>query len=385
MLASRAPALSKSGDGQDLRQRAGLLVRRAARVGLAEHRLRLGVGVATLALHAAVVALADGLDRRVEAEDRPLAEAVGPTAAARVEQAEVVGPLAAVAVGLAQRERLVAVVEGGQARHRHTADGELGLHRRHADPVLVLLLVVVAADRRVVDRVRVLRPVWRAREPPGVLEPLVQPAGEVGRPLARAAVALGARQVGQVVEAADQVDGVVELLDAHAAPLHVAGALGPAVVVLVEPVDHGAHSAHREVVQLVTEPVVAGPAPDQGHGARELHRLVGVEVVRAGGRVARVVAEPVRALRDHLVGHDARPVVEDLGHLAQVEHVVLDLLELAHRDARERGVLGVGGEHPRIVGVAGADPPGALHGPERRRVLRGPGRASGSAGPRSSA
>ena len=92
---------------------------------------------------------------------------------------------------------------------------------------------------------------------------------------------------------------------------------------LVEPVDDGAHPADREVVQLVAEPVVAGPAPDQRDGARVLDRLVGVEVVRPV-RAARVVAEPVRALRDHLVGDDARPVVEDLGHVAQADQVVLD-------------------------------------------------------------
>jgi D-alanyl-D-alanine dipeptidase len=74
----------------------------------------------------------------------------------------------------------------------------------------------------------------------------------------------------RVVQAADQVDGVVELLDAHAAALDVAGALRPAVAVLVEALDRVAQVAPREVVQLVAEAVVAGPAPHERHRARDL-------------------------------------------------------------------------------------------------------------------
>jgi hypothetical protein len=99
------------------------------------------------------------------------------------------------------------------------------------------------------------------------------------RPLGGAAVALGARHVGQVVQAADEVDGVVELLRPHAAALDVPGPLRPAVAVLVEALDRVAERADGEVVELVTEAVVAGPAPHQRDGARELHELVGVEVV----------------------------------------------------------------------------------------------------------
>src|SRR5450755_476822 len=38
-------------------------------------------------------------------------------------------------------------------------------------------------------------------------------------------------------------------------------------------------------------------------------------------------------------------------------------------DGRERGVLAVGGEDPRVVGVAGGEPPGVRDRAERRRVL----------------
>ena len=66
-------------------------------------------------------------------------------------------------------------------------------------------------------------------------------------PVERRLVVLGLRQVGEVVEAADVVDGVVELLLAHAGALDVAQALRPAVVVGVELVGHVVHVAHREV------------------------------------------------------------------------------------------------------------------------------------------
>ena len=41
--------------------------------------------------------------------------------------------------------------------------------------------------------------------------------------------------------------------------------------------------------------------------------------------------------------------------------------ELPERDGRERGVLAVGGEQPRVVGVAGADERDARHGADRGR------------------
>ena len=111
------------GRGQDLRHRAGLLVRAARRRRLGEHRLRVGVGVAALLIrsHAPVVALADRLDGGVEREDLQVALAVGPAAAARVEHAAVVGPRAAVAVALAVGERGGAVVVGRQAGRRRAS------------------------------------------------------------------------------------------------------------------------------------------------------------------------------------------------------------------------------------------------------------------------
>ena len=74
----------------------------------------------------------------------------------------------------------------------------------------------------------------RGRVPPGGLEALPRGPRRVARPRVRAVVAGGARQVRQVVEPADRVDGVVELLVAHARALDVAQALGPAVAVGVE-------------------------------------------------------------------------------------------------------------------------------------------------------
>ena len=192
------------------------------------------------------------------------------------------------------------------------------------------------------------------------------------------AVALGRGHLGEVGEPADQVDGVVELLLAHALALDVAEALGPAVLVGVEVVDDVAHGAPREVVEPVEEAVVAAPAPHERDGARELDRLVGVAGVR-------VRAEVDRAVGDDLVRDLARLRVEPVRHLLERDQVGLDRLELAERDRRVRRVLAVGGEQPRVVGVAGADERDPV---ERRRSGAGRpcrGRRSGSAGPRPSA
>jgi hypothetical protein len=88
MLASRSSSGSKSGEGRISGSEPGLLVGRAARVRLAEHRLRLGVRIALLAARAEapVVALAHRLDGRVQAEDDPLALTLGAALAAGVEQ-----------------------------------------------------------------------------------------------------------------------------------------------------------------------------------------------------------------------------------------------------------------------------------------------------------
>ena len=73
------------------------------------------------------------------------------------------------------------------------------------------------------------------------------------------------------------------------------------------------------------EPLVTGPAPDQGHRGRVLRRLVGVARVRVG-------AEEDRPVRGHLV-HDLAAVgVDHLRHVAQRPQVVLD----RRRTARPR-------------------------------------------------
>jgi hypothetical protein len=99
---------------------------------------------------------------------------------------------------------------------------------------------------------------------------------------------------------------------------------------------------------------------------------VAVEVVglRAVGRGRlRVVAEPDRAVGHRLVDDDAGAVVKDLGDVAQRAQVVLGHLELAEGDGREVRVLAVGGEDPRVVGVAGAEPAGVCDRPQRGREL----------------
>ena len=65
----------------------------------------------------------------------------------------------------------------------------------------------------------------------------------------------------------------------------------------------------------------------------------------------------------------AGAAVDDVGRLAQRAHVVLDRPELADRHHRERGVLAVRAEQPRIVGEAGAQPAGARELARGRRVL----------------
>jgi hypothetical protein len=115
----------------------------------------------------------------------------------------------------------------------------------------------------------------------------------------------------------------------------------------------------REVEHLVAEPVVARPAPDQRHGARELDDLVRVEV-RLAVR-GRALAVPDRAVGDDLVRDDPGAVVEDVRDVADRAHVVLDRAELAERDARVRCVLTVDGEDPRVVGESGTDPADRRH------------------------
>ena len=241
----------------------------------------------------------------------------------------------------------------GEAQARHPVDQQLGLHRRDPDPVALLDLGAVRAQR-----VGVL---GHLGHPPGALEAVEQVLGPGLRPAAGGAVALRAREVGEVQQAADGVDGHVELLGTHALPLHVPGPLEPAVTVGVQLGHRPAHPVDGEAVQLVAEAVVAGPAPDQGERAGELDRLVGVALVL-------VRAEVDAAVGDHLVDHLAGVAVGHPAHVAQGAQVILDRAELAGGHAGEGGVLAVGGEQPRVVGKAGAQEADARHRARGRRV-----------------
>ena len=224
--------------------------------------------------------------------------------------------------------------------------GQLGLHRRHADPVLLLDLRWSALsesaywlDPRSTTCRRTSRAAcWRGRSPTW----------------RRRSVVLVLGHVGEVVEAADQVDGVVELLLAHALALDVAQALGPAVLVGVELAGDVPQRAPREVVEVGRG---SGRRPSSARPARPRDGNLAVSSVLPGVGVG---AEVDRAVGDDLVRDLAGVGVEVVGDLAQRAQVVLDRLELAERDRRERRVLAVGGEHPRVVGVAGADERRAL-------------------------
>src|SRR6185312_17311127 len=93
---------------------------RPAGRGLTEHRLsqRVEVSLLLARTQATVVALADRLDRRIQAEDDLLALAVRRAGAARVEQPGVERRSPAEAAVLATRQRGVAVVE-----RCHAGDG----------------------------------------------------------------------------------------------------------------------------------------------------------------------------------------------------------------------------------------------------------------------
>jgi hypothetical protein len=75
------------------------------------------------------------------------------------------------------------------------------------------------------------------------------------------------------------------------------------------------------------------------------------------------------AVGHSFVHHDSRAVVEDVGDVAQRAQVILDRLELPQRHGRERRVFAVGGEEPRVVREAGAEPACARDRAERRRKL----------------
>ena len=353
--------------GEDLRHRAGLLVGGAAGGRLGEHRLGVRIGVALLLVGAEtpVVALAHRLDGGGQGEDLEVALTVGAAAAAGVEEAQAARPRPAEARVLTPGEGGGAVRVGGDPGRDLVATRQLGLHRDLADPVLLEGLGVA----RLQQRVGVL---LGGAVPPCALELALKPVGQAGRPRARGAVVLGVGHVGEVEQGPHVVDPVVQLLRAHARALDVARALGPAVAIDVQALIDGLQVALGEVVHVVHEGLVARPAPDEGHRAGELDRLVGVEVVglaAVGVGGLRVVAEVDRPVRDGLVNDDARAVVEDVRDVAQRPKVVLGGLELAERQSGERRVLAIGGEDPRVVGEPRSEPPGVGHRSERGREL----------------
>jgi hypothetical protein len=69
------------------------------------------------------------------------------------------------------------------------------------------------------------------------------------------------------------------------------------------------------------------------------------------------------------VHDDPRIVVEDDRDVLESSQVVLDRRKLTERDRGERGVLAVGAEDPRIVGVAGGKPTSVRDGAEWRGEL----------------
>ena len=79
-----------------------------------------------------------------------------------------------------------------------------------------------------------------------------------------------------------------------------------------------------------------------------------------------VGAEPDRAVGDDLVHDLAGALVGDLGDVAQRAHVVHVGSNWPSATLGERRVLAVGGEHPRVVGPAGAAEADAVDGAARR-------------------
>src|SRR5215204_4503799 len=194
---------------EDLRHRTGLLVRRITRGRFGEHRLSQRVRVALLLTgsESPIVALADRLDRCRQPEDNLLACPGRATAATGVEQPEVERPRPAVAGILATVQRGRAMSAGSEPGNDLTVDHQLGLHRGLPDPVLLERLAVVF-----LQRVGVLLP---SVVPPCVVELSAQFVRQIHRPVICRLVALVLRHVGQVVQAADEVDSVVELLRTH--------------------------------------------------------------------------------------------------------------------------------------------------------------------------
>ena len=216
---------------EDLRHRARLLVGRAAGRRLGEHRLGVGVRVALLlaGAEAAVVALADRLDRRWSARRstaRPCPS--GPPPQPVWNRPRLPGRRRCSRGSRARRARsspCSSAASPGTARRRPSARPPSA-----SAPIQCFWKTARCPGRSASRRTGCA---WRV--PPGRLE-LLRAARRRGRsPTSTVAVvALGRAPCRRGRKAADEVDGVVELLRAHARALDVAEALGPAVVVGVE-------------------------------------------------------------------------------------------------------------------------------------------------------
>ena len=242
---------------------------------------------------------------------------------------------------------------GARAGLGRPAAGQLGLHRRHADPVPLEELVVA----RILERVRV-RPARRrtTRPPRTALEvarlAVAQPRWP-GRPCGG--------HVGEVEQAADRVDGVVELLLAH--PRRARRCRGPRASRRRRrrALDDVAHVAHARTRTSRRGTRRRRSSARSARRARELRRLVGVARVGVARRSTPAVGVtswttlPLSPLITWLTSRSAA-------------QVILDRAELAGGDRGERRVLAVGGEHPRVVGPAGAEPARLGDGADRRRV-----------------
>jgi len=185
------------------------------------------------------------------------------------------------------------------------------------------------------------------RHPPGGFEAALQGERLARGPILGVVVADALGHVGEIPESPDRVDGDIELLLPHAFSLDVAQPLGPAVSVMVELTKDVAHVAYREGVHLIEKCVVAGPAPHERDRARELRSFIGVAGIVVGAEVDGAVA-------DDLV-HDLAAAVDGSADVAQRPEMGLDRAELAHRYGGVGCVFAVGGEQPRVIGIAGGE------------------------------
>ena len=305
---------------EDLRHRAGLLVRRAARGRLGELRLGVGVRVALLlpGAQAAVVALADGLDGGLQREDGELALALRTAAAAGVVQPEAAGPLAAVARVLTRGERRGPVVAAGEAGRRLRPVVELGLHRHGADPVLLQLRARCrgrSASRRTAARRR--RTTCASNRARTLARRASSPTPRSPCPPWRSPCRRGRTARARSRRRCRASPGPCPVRSTLPEP---SGQPSPSTS------SRGRRPAGR-AWRSRTSRRGSASSPVQRHtSATMLGNLIVSSVLKSLPPVGvdGVVAEPDRAVRDRLVDDDAGAVVEHLGDVAQRAQVVLD-------------------------------------------------------------